>query len=92
MNVYQMWVESQAKNQDLWVVRNSWGNTVARIVEVGEFKGSAPYFGNPKVTADIYDDRGNLKSMSADLSCPGTYGYKQVSEPAWNSGYRGRRP
>ena len=47
------------------------GNTCAKVVEVGQFKGPPPYYGNPKVFADIYDLRtGTLKKARARLPVP----------------------
>ena len=37
------------ERQPFWLRRTTWGNTCAKVVEVGEFKGPPPYYGNPKV-------------------------------------------
>ena len=63
------------------------GNTCAKVVEVGQFKGPPPYYGNPKVFADIYDLRtGTLKKARARLPVPGTYKtWRRIPPPPWAS-------
>ncbi|MBS9775723.1 MAG: hypothetical protein KGV57_01365 [Fusobacterium sp.] len=66
-----------------FVQRNSWSDTVAKIINIdgvleGEpIKGQSPYFENQKVIAEFYDSEGNFKNID-ELSCPGTYGYDLI--------------
>jgi hypothetical protein len=84
MNVYQM-IESGAFDEPsgLWVQRNSWGNTVARVTSFDAFKGPAPYFGNPTVYVDLFYLRGVRFKKNEVLSCPGTQGYTLIPAPSW---------
>ena len=53
--------------------------------EVGDFTGPPPYFGNPKVYAEIYDLRtGALKETGAKIPVPGTYKtWRMIDAPGW---------
>jgi hypothetical protein len=53
-NVFEMFVEFGQK-PGFWLRRTTWGNTCAKVVSVGKFKGPPPYYGNPPVLADIFD-------------------------------------
>lgn len=84
-NLYQMY-RNNGLRLGYWVVRNSWGNTVARVtaienVEDGQkLKGRYPYYGNPRVWADFYDLRTCQQvSTHSEISCPGTYAYRRVN-------------
>jgi hypothetical protein len=85
VNIYQMYV-ANANKAGFYVVRNSWGNTVARITKIGgktegELEGNPPYFKNQIVKADIYKrDTGELIESGATISCPGTYGYALIDD------------
>lgn len=92
MNVYEMY-EANGFRFGFFVRRDTWGSTVAKITAIDKviegkpIKGKAPYFGNPKVTAEFYkvdiDDNRNLNETcnessfvkTANLSCPGNYSY-----------------
>ncbi|MBN9506990.1 MAG: hypothetical protein J0I69_13285 [Altererythrobacter sp.] len=66
-NVFEMYV-ANGMRPGFWLRRTTWGSTCARVVDVGEIKGPAPYFGNPKVYADIHDLRtGELKEARARI-------------------------
>lgn len=81
-NVYQMWFAIQPAH--LWITRTTWSNLCARVTSIGEVKGPAPYFGNPKVMADIYNGAGQCTQRGAVISVPGTYKtWRQISEPHW---------
>ena len=86
MNIYQMYVANGNK-AGFYVVRDSWGNTIAEITTVGGKKegmlpGKPPYYGNPPVKADIYKkDTGSKINTNATISCPGTYAYTLVEDP-----------
>lgn len=93
MNIYQMYTENDNK-AGFWVQRRTWGKTVALIKSIGGQKegklaGSAPYFSNPLVIADVYRVTPSVTSSGAqwelvdedsELSCPGTYSYGWVRE------------
>lgn len=86
MNVYEMYEENDFQF-GFFVVRDSWGNTLAKVLSIegvieGEpIPGIAPYFGGPTVTAEFYRaqditecHKGNLVDVG-ELSCPGTFSY-----------------
>lgn len=86
MNIYEMYYEND-KQFGFWIKRNSWGNTIAKVIgiegviEGEEISGSKPYHGNPKVIAEFYKQpkkenchSGNLDNVS-EVSCPGTFAY-----------------
>ncbi len=63
MNIFEMYYDND-KCADFWVIRNSWGNTVARIVSIGGIEsgpikgfGRYPYFNEAKesVYAEMYE-------------------------------------
>lgn len=83
-NVFEMYV-ANGMRAGFWLRRTTWGNTCARVVDVGEIKGPAPYFGNPKVYADIYDLRtGELKEARARIPAAGTYKtWRLIDAPSW---------
>lgn len=84
MNVYGMYQEN-GRQAGFWIVRDTWGNTCAKVVEVGTLKGRPPYYGNPDVYVDIYDiHSGKLQEAHVLLSCPGTYSYRLIQPPAWS--------
>lgn len=86
-NVFEMYV-ANGKRAGFWLRRTTWGNTCARVVDVGDIKGPAPYFGNPKVYADIYDHRtGELKEARARIPAAGTYKtWRLIDAPGWWTG------
>ncbi len=59
MNIYEMYIKNAYKF-GFFIVRDSWGFTVAKIIRIegvteGEMiPGKAPYFGNPKVYGEFY--------------------------------------
>jgi hypothetical protein len=81
MNVYEMY-EENGNRAGFCIVRNTWGNTVARVLSIagqaeGPLNGRPPYFGNPVVLVDILDAKtGFLKAENQVLSCPGTSAYR----------------
>lgn len=83
MNVYQMYAH-HGHQVGFWIVRDSWGNTLARVTEIEgatagqKLLGRAPYHGNPQVLADFYNISGKLLSQRREVSCPGTYAYDMV--------------
>ncbi|RSK45482.1 hypothetical protein [Hymenobacter rigui] len=83
MNVYQMYAHN-GHQVGFWIVRDSWGNTLARVIEIEgataghKLPGRAPYHGNPRVLADFYSTSGKLLSQRSEVSCPGTYAYDLV--------------
>ena len=89
MNIYEMYYENN-KKFGFWVRRNSWGNTIAKIISIknvtegDDIKGKSPYFRNPKVIAEFYkknnpDDCsiGDLENTD-EISCPGTFAYTMI--------------
>jgi hypothetical protein len=86
MNIYQMY--AHLGNQvDFWIIRDSWGNTLAQVREIEgtetgqKLPGRAPYHGNPRVFADVYNTSGQLLQARAVVSGPGTYAY-ELAEPS----------
>lgn len=86
MNVYEMYYQND-KNFGFWIKRNSWGNSIAKVISIegvteGEdIPGNKPYHNNPIVFAEFYkeDDKynchkGNLEGI-IEISCPGSFGY-----------------
>ena len=88
-NVFGMFVANG--RQPFWLLRTTWCNTCAKVVEVGKFRGPPPYYGNPSVFVDIYDlHSGELKE--AQLPVPGTYKtWRRIPPPPW-SGKPGAEP
>lgn len=85
MNIFQMY-EAYGFRPGFWIRRNTGGNTVAQVTSVEPFKGPPPYFGNPKVYADIYDMDGTLKEKGAKIPVPGTYKtWRRIDPPVWAS-------
>lgn len=84
LNVFQMFV-ANGERPGFWLRRTTWGNTCAQVTSVGPFKGPSPYYGNPVVTADIYDLlTGELKERGARVAVPGTYKtWRQIDPPSW---------
>lgn len=83
-NIFEMYV-ANGKQPGFWLRRTTWGNSCARVVWVGELRGTPPYFGNPVVLADVFDLKtGNLKERGARLPAAGTYKtWRQIDAPAW---------
>lgn len=83
-NVYQMW-QSNGLKVGFWVTRTTWSSKVARVTRVGEAKGPPPYFGNPKVYADLYDARsGSLIESGMEITAAGTYKtWRSAAQPHW---------
>lgn len=83
-NVYQMW-ESNGLQVGFWVTRTTWSSKVARVTSIGEATGPPPYFGNPKVYADLYDERsGRLIEARIEITAAGTYKtWRRASRPHW---------
>lgn len=88
MNVYEMYVANGNK-AGFWIVRDSWANTIALVRTVanghsGDLPGDPPYFRNCCVVVDVFErSTGRVRDEAIELSCPGTYGYRQVESPAW---------
>ncbi|RGE40935.1 hypothetical protein DZC30_19495 [Comamonas testosteroni] len=80
VNVFQMWFDRQA--DEVWFTRTTWNGLCARITNVGESNGPAPYYGNPKVFADLYYSNGNIKERGIEISAAGTFKtYRQIQPP-----------
>tara|TARA_R110000737_G_scaffold113806_1_gene146846 strand:- start:46 stop:339 length:294 start_codon:yes stop_codon:yes gene_type:complete len=90
--------EHNENQTGFWIQRNSWGNTVAKVITIGKrtsgkLKGRAPYYGNPNVLVEMYKIstwerlQGGEEEGRTLLSCPGTYKYSMVEvvEPNNNS-------
>ena len=61
LNVYEMFVANR-EQVGFWLTRTTWRDLCARVTFVGDFKGLAPYFGNPRVAGDLfYLSSGQLK-------------------------------
>ncbi|WP_374394919.1 hypothetical protein [Sphingopyxis sp.] len=73
LNIFQK-NDANGREPGFWVRRTTWADSCARIVEVGPIAGPPPYFGNPKVYADIHNlASGELIEARAKLPVPGTY-------------------
>lgn len=84
MNVYQMIDAGGFDEPDgLWIQRDSWGGTIARVTSFDAFDGPAPYFGNPTVYVDLFYLRGIRFKKNEVLSCPGTRAYQRIATPSW---------
>jgi len=83
-NVYQMF-DAADRKLGFWITRTTWLGKVARVIHIGELKGPPPYYGNPKVKADLYDSStSHLISQGIEISVPGTYKtWRSVAPPAW---------
>lgn len=84
-NVFEMFVANESK-PGFWLRRTTWVNTCAQVISVGELKGPPPYFGNPKVLANIFDfTTGEARERAANIPVPGTYKtWRQIDAPAWS--------
>lgn len=65
-----------------WIMRDTWGNTIAKVVHIDgaeqgkPIPGRPPYYGNPAVYADFYKiESGEKVGENQPVSCPGTYSY-----------------
>jgi hypothetical protein len=79
-NIYQMY-EANGNKAGFFVRRNSWGCIYAQVTTIagqteGLLLGKPPYYGNPPVTMDVFNNDGSIQSTNQQLSCPGTYAYK----------------
>lgn len=83
-NIFEMYVANGNK-AGFWLRRTTWSNSCARVVEVGELKGPPPYYGNPKVFADVFDlMTGEVRERRAKLPVPGTYKtWRLMEAPDW---------
>jgi hypothetical protein len=86
-NIYQMIHSFGDDSRGLWVIRDSWGNCIARILSVGPAKASLPYCGS-LVECEVYTLSGYVRqSFDNYLSCPGTFAYRRVECPIWGLTY-----
>ena len=83
-NLFQMLV-ANGSQQGFWLRRTTSGNSCARVTSVGPLTGPGPYYGNPKVYADIYDlATGTLREAHARLPAAGTYKtWRLIAPPPW---------
>lgn len=76
------------KRQPVVIRRNSWRSGVAEVVGLelppSEWPDDkAPYYGNPKVFVLVKYGSGSPYALE-ELSCAGTYGYRQLDGlPSW---------
>jgi hypothetical protein len=94
LNIYLMYVRN-GNRCGFWVKRNSWLRNIARVTNIagkweGLLEGNPPYFTNPKVRGDIYEEAtGEMRwasggsSKNQELTSPGTYGYHLIPTPSW---------
>lgn len=89
MNIYEMYVANGNK-AGFWVVRDSWGQSFAKVLTVagfpaGPLSGDPPYYAqgpkkkSPTVMARIYYR--DQKPVIEPLRCPGTYAYRRIVSP-----------
>lgn len=91
-NIFEMYHDN-GDRAGFWVVRKSWGHTVARVISVlgkesGVLDGTPPYHGYSESKAKKDENFGvvvqvwwGLKEYEVTLlRCPGTYGYRQLTE------------
>jgi len=83
-NIFQMFVSNGSK-PGFWIVRTTWGNTCAKVTSVGELTGPPPYYGNPKVFAEIYNRAtGEMIDRNTKIPVPGTYKtWRLIDAPEW---------
>lgn len=83
-NLFQMFVANGSR-PGFWLRRTTWSNTCACVTSVGPLTGPAPYYGNPKVLADIHDmATGKLRESNARLPAAGTYKtWRLIDPPPW---------
>lgn len=83
-NLFQMYVANGSR-PGFWIKRTTWGNSCARVTSVGPLTGAPPYYGNPKVYADVYDmQTGALREANARLPAAGTYKiWRKIDPPTW---------
>lgn len=83
-NVYQMF-DAADRKLGSWITRTTWSGEIARVIHVGELKGPPPYYGNPKVKADLYDaSSGTLIARGIEITAPGTYKtWRSAPMPPW---------
>ena len=83
-NIFDMYVEN-GYELGFWVMRTTWRNICEQIIHVGPFTGPAPDYGNPTVTADIYDRHtGKLNKRTSHLSGAATYKtWRRIDPPSW---------
>ncbi|MFO0089221.1 MAG: hypothetical protein ACK518_00105 [bacterium] len=89
MNVYEMYYANN-KKFGYFIKRNSWGNTLAKVIKIEgvtegqNIEGKPPYFKNQKVIAEYYKERDPkwcIKEVINNIGivrCPGTYGYDLI--------------
>jgi len=92
MNIYEMYKENNNK-AGFWVIRGTWGNTIAKVTMIGEqtsgkLRGRHPYYGNVDVFCEFYELKtgkkiqNKISNQDKDgktlLSCPGTYRYRMI--------------
>ena len=84
VNVYEMFVQN-GREVGFWLTRTTWNAKIARVKLVGELKGLPPYYGNPKVMADLYDaTSGQLLQSGLEITAAGTYKTWRLQEtPKW---------
>jgi hypothetical protein len=91
-NIFEMYHDN-GDCAGFWVKRKSWGNTVARVLKVfgqesGPLPGNPPYHGYSESKARKDSKCGVLmqvwygmeKPEIEVMSCPGTYGYRELTE------------
>ena len=84
LNVYEIWMAGNGAPEGVWIKRTTWSSVCARITSIGPVKGPAPYFGNPRVTADLFFLDGTLKQRSIDIPAPGTFKtWRKIPPPTW---------
>lgn len=83
-NLFEMFIDNDCR-PGFWLRRTTWGNSCARVMSVGPLTGPAPYYGNPKVHADIFDlTTGELRETNARLPAAGTYKtWRLIDAPEW---------
>ena len=93
VNVFDMY-EANGNRVGFWIRRNTWGNTVARVVSVADAEsgplvkkpGSRYPVGRTKVVAVFYNLHTGELLNTSEVSCPGTFAYSQVETerlPNW---------
>ena len=83
-NLFEIFV-AEGSRTGFWLRRTTWATSCARVIFVGPLIADPPYYGTPKVHADIYDlSSGALRDANVRLPAAGTYKtWRKIEPPCW---------